>query len=344
MPRLAFPRIFQRRSHSVGAALALLIVSALAAAGCSSAASSDSAGGTSSGGSSAATLNVFTTTPTGIPYFPVNHGNQLDAWSGDNIKVNLIEGTAGTAVDALASGKADISIGSAVTIAGAITQGLQAKIVGASQLAWGQNLVVSKASGITTAQGMKGHTFGVSSFSSAGYYAMLKIAQKYGWSKSDYHVTVLSTIDALSAALKSGTIQGFVWNPQQVAQLADQGVGVDLGSVDSYVGDTIGSAFAVSDSALKSKPAAIKAFFTGYYALVKKLQANPAPVLNLLVQDEQADKSAVQAVLDPSVDDWSTAGDMPQANQQGLAEAVTVLIPSVKSVNMSSIVQPWQGL
>ncbi|MDQ1720417.1 MAG: hypothetical protein QOI26_151, partial [Pseudonocardiales bacterium] len=171
-----------------------------------------------------------------------------------------------------------------------------------------------------------------------------KMAESFGWSKSDYKVTQLTTIDALSAALKSGTIQAFYWNPQQVAQLAEQGVGVNLGPGAQYVGQTINSAFTVTDSALKDKAAAVKVFLTGYYNLVKKLQADPTPVLNTLVNDEKANKAATESVYKASVAGWSATGDMPEANKQGLSAAVVFLTPKVKSVDIAKICIDWHTL
>jgi ABC-type nitrate/sulfonate/bicarbonate transport system substrate-binding protein len=291
------------------------------------------------------TIKVITSVPEGIPYVGVNKGNQLGAWKSSGLKVDVIPGSSPSVVTAVASGEADIGLQSANKAAADIAKGLDAKIVAATALPWGQDIVVSnRHRDVTDPSQLKGMRFGLSGFGSGGHYATLKLAQTEGWSKKDYKLVQLGGLPEMTAALESGAIDAFIWNPLEVATIEAKGIGHVIGSVNKFVGATASSVFYVRNKTLEEHPAAVKAFFDGYFGLIKQLQADPTPLKPILIDEWKSNPEAVDKTYKRIVDSFSTDGDIPAANLAGMGEAVKFTFPDIKSVDVNKMYEPWQDI
>lgn len=317
--------------------LAVAIGALALTAACSS--SGGSGSGSTSGGADLGTIRLATVTPFDLSDAPVFDDS---TWQGTGLTVKRIVATSPTADPLLATGGADIVIQSSNKAVADIAKGLPATIMAANSLSWGQNIIAKP--GITDPSQLKGKTFGVSGFGSGGYFATLKVAENFGWSKSDYKVTQLGGVDQLTAGLKSGAIDAFIWNPQQAAQLQTEGVGKDLGSVDPYI-KAAGSVFSVSKKLIQQRPDAVKAFFDAYFKQVAKYKADPTLALNLAISGKyKQDKATVEGVYKEIIPEMSDDGSIPAPNLQGMAEAAKLSDDTLKDVDTTEIYRFWQGM
>jgi NitT/TauT family transport system substrate-binding protein len=326
-----------QRRHLRGraAAAALVIGLAITASACGSSSnnsSSQTAGNTSS---SLGTLTVI----------GIDAGEQLHDWAGTGLTVKVVNGSVATVAPALASGSAQIGFSSAVSEATAIEHGLSAKIVACPLHTAGQVIIVGAHSGITSVSDLRGKKFGISSFGSDGYYNTVRLAQSLGWSSSQYSVTTLGNVQGLIAALKTGAISAFLWNNLEGAELQQDGVGKNLGSVDKYVPPFCSDGFMVSTSVLKSSPAAVKAFVSGYLKEASYLASHPSQMQAILVNEWGYNINAVKATLPYYTSTLKTNGSPGPNGLNGLAQAVefstkTTSLPT----SINSIWQSWTSL
>src|SRR5699024_4095053 len=119
----------------------------------------------------------------------------------------------------------------------------------------------------TSVKSLRGKNFGSTGAGSPGAYAVYKLGQKLGWKKgTDYKTTTLGDIKALIAALKSGSIDAFAWSDSVAFQLQNSGVANIIRKASTYVGPNMLEAFSVRGSYAKEHKAALKVFFTKYFA------------------------------------------------------------------------------
>lgn len=303
---------------------------ALALAGCGSASKDDS----SSSGKAAMTVTVaLGDSPTSDLFMAgTATAPKFNEFKKRGLTVKtVVSGGAGKVNQLMAAGSADIGLTGAPGEASAIAKGLKAKIVAAVQLPYNQNVIVKKNSKAKAFGDLKGKTFGVTSIGSAGYYATVKLAQSQKWKvNSDIKIVPLGSVDSLQAALASGSIDSFIFGAQTAWQLEDKGIGRDLGSVTDVVGPTVFEGIYATDKLIKENPKALQAYLDGYFAGVKRLQADPSEFEGQLKTWKYSDSIAKRlSALDlPSL---VSDGVIPEANLKGLADAVPVLNPSVST-------------
>lgn len=325
------PRITVTRAAKLVTAIA---VAALTVAACSS---SGTGGSTAGGTENLGTIRVATVTPFDLSDAPLF---DTTVWDNSGVTVKMITATSPTADPLLATGGTDIVVESSNKPVASIAKGVPATIVATTGLSWGQNIISKKS--ITDAAQLKGKTFGVSGFGSGGYFATQKVAEHFGWGKSDYKVVQLGGVDQLTAGLKSGAIDAFIWNPQQAAQLASEGFANDLGSVDPYV-KASGAVFVVSNKFIQEHPKTLKAYFEAYFKGVEKYRANPELAVTLAVDKFKQTKSAVESVYKEEMEKLSTDGNIPDENLQGMAEAAKISDDSLKGdIDMGKIYKYWK--
>jgi NitT/TauT family transport system substrate-binding protein len=255
---------------------------------------------------------------------------KLNVWAKRGLTVNAVtSGGAGKVTQLMAGGGADIGLTAGPGEAGAIAQGLEAKIVAGVFLPYNQNVIVSAKSDAKSFSDLKGKTFGVTSIGSGGYYATVKLAESEGWKlDQDIKVAPLGSLDALSAALSSGSIDVFIFGAQTAWQLEAKDIGRDMGSVADIVGPTVFEAIIASDKLIKERPDALKAYLDGYFEAVRYLRDNPDKFKQQLIDWEfDADIADKLAALD--LKDLVPDGVIPDENLEGLAAAVPVIYPKV---------------
>jgi ABC-type nitrate/sulfonate/bicarbonate transport system substrate-binding protein len=252
-------------------------------------------------------------------------------WKSRGLTVkNIVSGGAGKVNQLLAAGSADIGLTGAPGEASAIAKGLKARIVAGVQLPYYQNVIVQHSSTASKFADLKGKTFGVTSIGSAGYYATVKLAQSQGWKvNDDIKIVALGSLDSLSAALSSRSIDAFVFGAQTAWQLEAKGVGRDLGSLKDIIGPTVFEGIYATQKLIEENPNALRAYLNGYFAAVRRLQADKSEFEGQLKAwgfDESIAKRLSALDLPTLVSD----GVIPEENLKGLAAAVPVLNPTIK--------------
>lgn len=322
--------LYRRRASSSAARLVVaMTVVAFAAAACGSGAKVPTASTSAGGSADLGTLKVIVSNRYDMGEPGVDAALEYKLWDGTGLTVSQIVGEQGA--QALATGDADISIGSPNRVIGAIKLGLAAKMVGPTISAWDQYFIVGKTSKATTPAELKGAKFGVSTFGSAGDYSVSKLAAKEGWSKSDYSVVTLGSLKGLIAGLQKGTIDAFAWSaiPAYTAQV--KGYGRVIGSVRDFAPASPLVVVTVSASAIKDRPKAVKAFCTGFYQAQAKLKADPGATENLFVK-WGADRTVTRDALQTELPLLSTQGGFTDALISGMADTARYTTTSAKDI------------
>jgi NitT/TauT family transport system substrate-binding protein len=228
---------------------------------------------------------------------------------------------------ALASGDADIAIGSPNRFIGAIKQGLDAKIIGPTTDLWAQFVVVGEDDPAQDLDSWEGGKIGISSFGSAGHYSALKVAEALGWDKSDYEIVPVGGIDELKAALRSGTIDGFAWAAQQAYALEEEGAGRVIGSVGDLIGPMPTDVLVASADAIKNKSDEVKRFCDSYYEASQKVKDDAAAAEQMF---KDWDAELAPNVLDVSAPIISTSSEISGEMFDNMADSTNLTIDGVE--------------
>ena len=274
-------------------------------------------------------------------------GDFLDIWSECSPEVN-VEVTAGEKVaEAVAANSADIGIASPNRVIGAISQGLEASIIGASTPVWDQFLIISSDNPATDFDELKGSTFGISSFGSAGHYATEKMARTEGWEADEFEIVTMGSLDGIKAGLKSGTVDGFLWSAQTAFGLELDGDAKVLGNVRELVGDNAMNVLFASNKILEENPEAVKSFAECYYKAVAEIQNDEELALDLFVGDWDIDPRVAERVISDELPLLSSDGVLTPEMLEGMLEATHFTIESAKDVTVDDVTamyKPWKDL
>jgi NitT/TauT family transport system substrate-binding protein len=279
-------------------------------------------------------LKVIETGQYDVPMIGADAATDLGMWN-KSLHVQIAVGE--HIGEALASGDVDVGIGSPNRVIGAIMQGLQAKIVGATIPWWDQYVVASTKSGAAKPADLKGKTFGVTSFGSAGHYSTVKLAQSLGWSKNDYKIVTMGNINGLNAGLKNGTIDAFLWSAFPAYTLEQSNDAKVLGSIRDLVGPNPLDVIVVSDKALENRPKAVEAFCDGYYGAVKKLQTDPKEALDLFVNKWGKDPVVTPKVINQELGLLSKDGAISDEMLKNMIDATKFTVEGVDSLDMNTM-------
>lgn len=296
------------------------------------------------GSSDGTTVRVVVSEGNSLPFIAAEAGNELGVWDDKGIDVEIIAGTSSTVGPTLASGNAEISLGTGVKAASDIIAGLDATLVAGCVLPWDQFVLASPDLGASDPADLEGATFGISGFGSAGHFATLAIAENLGWPESDYEVIQLGNLEGLLGALRSGTIDAFIWSIEPVLTAEDEGFGVNLGTVGELVGPNAFEAFMVRDDYAASNPEQVQAFFEGYYEAVEQLQADPDWAKEFVVENWHTDEDVADRAVDLLLPYLSTDGEIPEENRDGLADAVRLTVENVGDFDIHEIYTYWKDL
>lgn len=319
---------------------AAAVAAAVVLAGCGGGDDGGGGGSSASGSEGLGTIKVVVSNQYDLAEPGVDAGLQQDIWKGTGLTVKQAISEKGT--DALASGDADITIGSPNRVIGPILQGLPVKLVGPTLNAWDQYIVVGKSGRYADAKDpseLKGAKFGISSFGSAGDYSTRKVAEKEGWGKSDYSVVTLGDLPGLIAGLKKGSIDAFAWSAVASYTLQEQGFGRVIGSVADIVTPPPPlDVLVASEEAIEKNPKAVKAFCDGYYAAQKKLKDDPKGTIDLLTNTwKVGPRKVIKDAVDTELSLLAEHGGFTQDQLEGMADATRQTTPSAKDITAEQV-------
>lgn len=278
------------------------------------------AGGASSGGDDDK-LTVVTSVPQSDLFMGVQAADRLGTWDDTDIEVEVIDGSSPTVGKIMASGEADIGLIDGIRAMANIREGLEASVVASCYSPWAQMIIVGKDSPYKEFADLKGANFGVSGEGSAGHYSVQKLAETQGWSDDDYKITPLGDINAITAALQSGSIDAFAWSASTAFNLEEIGEGRVLGGLEEEVGPSLFEAFAVNKSVLEDNSEAVRQFFEGYYEAVDKIQNDPQLAVDIMVEDWDVNPKAAERTVKLEIPKLSTDGTVSDEELAGIADA-----------------------
>lgn len=273
-------------------------------------------------------LRVITSDQYDLSMIGAEAAVDMGLFKDKNLDVKLTVSQDGA--QALASGDADVAISSPNRFIGAILKGLTAKLVGPTIDIWGQYIIVGKDVKAKTVQDWKGGKIGISSFGSAGHYSAVKVAEKHGWKKSDYKIVTVGDLDGLKAALRSGTIDGFMWSAQAAFGLEEEGAARVLGNVGEDIGPSPLDVIAVSEDALKNRPGDIRKFCDGFYEAQKRFKNDPDLATKTFEKWGIAD-SVTPRILDSGLPLLSTDSAITGEMFDNMAEATVFTIDGAQT-------------
>lgn len=303
--------------------------------------------GSGASGNSDGPLKVIVSTQHDLTMMGPETAEHFKLWS-DCAKDLEVEITAGQEVpQALASGSADVGITSPNSFIAAISEGLEAKIVGSSMPKWDQYAIVKKKSDATEFKDLKGSTFGISSFGSAGHFATEAIAKSLDWSKGDYKLVTLGGLDGLRAGLKSGAIDAFLWSGAPAYTLEAEGAARVLGSVSELVGPNAMTVYGVSDAAMEGRPEDVKALMECSYKAVERAQGDAEATREMLVDAWKYQPEVAEKLIEVEVSALSTDGAISDDMLQGMLEATHATVDRGDSLTVEDLEEmyvPWSSL
>jgi len=191
---------------------------------------------------------------------------QLGYFAQENLAPTILQADGSTAaLQAVASGSADVGYASSANIAAAIDKGVPLKAFGGITVQWPYFIGVPKGSTIKTMQDLKGKRVGVISFASASYAdlrANLKIA---GLAETDVTIIPVGAGARAAAALTANEIDAVDSYSDSFTVMRQNGVELDLLERPSQMEKLFSVTMVTSQKALKEKPAQLAAFARAAY-------------------------------------------------------------------------------
>jgi ABC-type nitrate/sulfonate/bicarbonate transport system substrate-binding protein len=280
------------------------------------------------------TVKVIQTNEHDLVMAGADVASHLGLWE-DTLAVDIAVGE--QIGQALATGDADVGLGSPNRVIGAIKQGLDATIVGPTIDWWDQYLVAATDRNADGPEDLKGATFGVTSFGSAGHFSTVKIAQELGWSESDYSVVTMGSLNGLTAGLQNGTIDAFMWSAFPAFTLEKEGRVDVVGSVRDLVGPNPLVVIAVRNEVIEERPEAVRAFCRGYYGASVALQQDPELTGRLFVQEWNQDPAVVPRVITEELPLLSKDGTLTDEMLENMVEAAKFTVEGTDDLTLDEM-------
>lgn len=272
--------------------------------------------------------------------------DSLGLWAECQPKVD-VEFSFGQEVSAaMAAGSVDIGVTSPNALIAAIDQGLPAKIIGPSMSAWDMYAITDRKGNFKSFRDLKGATFGITKYGSAGDYATRALAKSLDWSKDDYRIVTLGSPEGLQAGVKSGTIDGYLWGVGPAYTLEEKGVAAVLGSVKDLVGPNAMTVFAATEEALEGRPDQVRSFMECTYKAVSELQEDRGKAADLLTSWDMSPEVA-EKVIEGGLPLLSRDGTFTKEMVHGMLDATHATIDGSSDITDSDVgamIRPWTEL
>lgn len=211
---------------------------------------------------------------------------QLGWFRREGLNVSLIKANGSTAaLQAVASGSADVAYASSLNIAAAIDKGLPIKAFAGITVQWPYFIGVPPNSPIKKVADLKGKRVGVISLASASFgdlKANLKIA---GLSETDVTVVPVGAGARAAAALKAGEVDAIDSYSDSFTVMKQNGVDLTLLPRPAQMAKLFSVTMATSVATLKNNPDALARFARAAYQGMIYTQLNPEAALKLSFQE-----------------------------------------------------------
>ncbi|MHB1517450.1 MAG: ABC transporter substrate-binding protein [Acidimicrobiales bacterium] len=259
-------------------------------------------------------------------YLPSQLGLKLGVWQKLGLSVqNVVVQGAGQSAQLLAAGSADIELGTGPTDVNAIMRGLNAKILGATGLSFKPFvLVVPANSTIKSPSDLKGHTIGITGKGALTDYVVQQLVKREGWPVGSVNEAPLGGLPEQLAAMKAGSIDGFVWTAGAGFALAAKGEGKIAFSFSQFIPTQVFETLTASDAMITQRRAALSAYVNGWYQVARYMKDNPKQTIAFVASTYGVSTSVATQIYNYEIPGLSLDGTIPSANLSGmLHSAVT---------------------
>jgi len=207
---------------------------------------------------------------------------QMGWFKREGLAVSLIKTNGSTAaLQAVASGSADVAYASSINIAAAIDKGVPIKAFAGLTVQWPYFIGVPPGSPIKKIADLKGKRVGVISLASASYAdlrANLKIA---GLTEADVTVVPIGAGPRAAAALKADQVDAIDSYSDSFTVMKQNGVDLTLLPRPAQMGKLFSVTMVTSAAALKSNADALTRFARAAYQGIVYTQLHPEAALKL---------------------------------------------------------------
>jgi len=207
---------------------------------------------------------------------------QLGYFAQENLSPNILQTDGSTAaLQAVASGSADIGYASSANIAAAIDKGVPLKAIGGITVQWPYFIGVPQNSDIKTIADLKGKRVGVISLTSASYAdlrANLKIA---GLEEEDITIIPVGAGARAAAAIAAGEVDAVDSYSDSFTVMRQNGVDLALLERPEQMEKLFSVTMVTSEKMLRDKPAQLSAFARAAYKGIIYTRLYPESALKL---------------------------------------------------------------
>ncbi|MEY2687238.1 MAG: hypothetical protein RL375_1436 [Pseudomonadota bacterium] len=211
---------------------------------------------------------------------------QMGWFKREGLSVNLLKANGSTAaIQAVASGSADIAYASSLNIAAAIDKGVPVKAFAGITVQWPYFIGVPPGSPIKKIADLKGKRVGVISLASASYgdlKANLKIA---GLSESDVTVVPVGAGARAAAALKNDQVDAIDSYSDSFTVMKQNGVDLTLLARPAQMAKLFSVTMVTSTAMLQKNPDALARFARAAYQGIIYTAQKPEAALKLSFQE-----------------------------------------------------------
>jgi NitT/TauT family transport system substrate-binding protein len=222
------------------------------------------------------------TITTGEELFTYAVPKQLGWFKRDGLNVELIKANGSTAaIQAVASGSADVAYASSISIAAAVDKGVPVKAFGGITVQWPYFIGVPAGSSIKKVADLKGKRIGVISLASASYAdikANLKIA---GLQEADVTIIPVGAGARAAAALKANEIDAVDSYSDSFTTMRQNGIDLTLLPRPAQMEKLFSVTMVTSLDALKNKPELLTRFARAAYQGIIYTTRRPEEAMKL---------------------------------------------------------------
>lgn len=207
---------------------------------------------------------------------------QLGYFEEEKLNPTILQADGSTAaLQAVASGSADVGYASSVNIAAAIDKGVPIKAFAGITVQWPYFIGVPKDSSIKTIADLKGKRVGVISLASASYADLRANLKLAGLQETDVTIVPVGAGARAAAALKADQIDAVDSYSDSFTVMGQNGIALDLLERPAEMSKLFSVTMVTSEQTLKAKPEELAAFARAAYKGIVYTQLYPESALKL---------------------------------------------------------------
>lgn len=206
----------------------------------------------------------------------------LGFFDEENIEVDMVTADGSTAaIQALASGSAQIAYASSANILAAIDQGLPIKAFAGLTIHWPYYIGVPAGSDIKSIEDLKGKKVGIISLASASYADLKANLQIAGLTEDDVDIIPVGAGTSAAAALQNGEIDAVDSYTDSFTVMNNSGISLDLLDRPDKMSDLFSVTMVTTNEMLEQNPDALAGFVRAAYKGIVYSQVNQQDALEI---------------------------------------------------------------